>query len=155
MNLKLVEMTGKQFQEWLGSSLGDYVVDRIRSGESPDLAQKTAEESFRDLFPEGRPLPRHIVRMAVDATGTPVGMVWVGPRTDAPADEWWVWDVAVNEDVRGLGYGRQIMVLAEDEVRSHGGARLGLHVFGFNKVAQNLYESLGYQPTSIRMSKDL
>lgn len=155
MNLMLAEMTGKQFQAWLATGLADYVGDRIRSGESPDLARKTAEDSFRNLFPGGEPLPGHVVRIAVDAAGKSFGAVWVGPQADAPANEWWVWDIAVDENARGLGYGRQIMKLAEDEVRMRGGTRLGLHVFGFNKVAQNLYESLGYEPTSIRMSKDL
>lgn len=155
MNLKLVEMTGEQIRAWLRSSLEDYVGDRIRSGEAPDLARKTAEESFRDMFPGSRPQPGHVVRMAVDEVGMPVGTIWIGPQRDAPKSEWWVWDVVVDERLRGLGYGRQIMVLAEDEVRLRGGTRLGLHVFGFNTAARRLYESLGYEPTSIRMSKDL
>jgi ribosomal protein S18 acetylase RimI-like enzyme len=47
------------------------------------------------------------------------------------------------------------MLLAEDEARKRGATELGLNVFGTNAVARHLYESLGYNPTSIRMAKKL
>jgi ribosomal protein S18 acetylase RimI-like enzyme len=33
--------------------------------------------------------------------------------------------------------------------------RLGLHVFGHNEIARNLYETLEYRETNIRMEKSL
>ena len=47
------------------------------------------------------------------------------------------------------------MLLAEREATAKGATRLGLTVFGHNPVVRHLYESLGYQPVSIRMSKAL
>jgi ribosomal protein S18 acetylase RimI-like enzyme len=45
------------------------------------------------------------------------------------------------------------MELAEVEVARLGGTSIGLSVFGTNLRARRLYESLGYEPTSIRMRK--
>jgi ribosomal protein S18 acetylase RimI-like enzyme len=47
------------------------------------------------------------------------------------------------------------MFAAEDFVAAHGGTRIALNVFGTNRVARNLYESLDYQVRSVGMFKDL
>lgn len=38
---------------------------------------------------------------------------------------------------------------------NNGGQTLRLHVFGFNRIARDLSESMGYGANSIRMSKNL
>jgi ribosomal protein S18 acetylase RimI-like enzyme len=47
------------------------------------------------------------------------------------------------------------MRAAEDYVKSQGGTRLALNVFGPNTVARRLYESLGYKTMAIGMRKNL
>ncbi|WP_411731667.1 hypothetical protein [Paeniglutamicibacter sp.] len=47
------------------------------------------------------------------------------------------------------------MLLAEQKAKSAGAVELGLNVFGYNTGARKLYESLGYEPPSIRMAKPL
>ena len=47
------------------------------------------------------------------------------------------------------------MLLLEEELRERGIPRIGLNVFGRNAVARHLYESVGYQISSIQMSKDI
>ena len=47
------------------------------------------------------------------------------------------------------------MELAQADVKEKGFSRLGLHVFGHNKVARKLYESLGFETTNVVMSKGL
>lgn len=155
MKLALAPMKDSELQEWISSSLDDYIADRIESGEQPELARATAVDSFASLFPDGCVQDGHVVSKAVTEAGSTVGYVWIGPENDGPVAAWWVWDIAVTEGFRSRGYGRQIMELAETEVRDRGGQTLGLHVFGFNVIARELYESLGYQTTSIRMSKSL
>ena len=154
MILNLVPMNDSEFGDWIAVSLKDYIVDRIKSGESAELAKATASESFARLFPDGKPTAGHIVRKAVKDDGHAVGYVWVGPDSGDGTD-WWVWDIAVHVEHRGRGYGRKIMELAEATAVASGARSMGLHVFGFNTVARDLYESLGYAPTSIRMSKQL
>ena len=47
------------------------------------------------------------------------------------------------------------MLLGEEHARSHGARSLGLSVFGFNTGARGLYDSLGYETTSVKMLKKL
>jgi ribosomal protein S18 acetylase RimI-like enzyme len=73
---------------------------------------------------------------------------WNQEPTEA-GDDWY--DVEVAEDARGRGLGRRLMERAEDEGHRRDGTALGLNVFGPNTRARRLYESLGYEPTSIRV----
>jgi ribosomal protein S18 acetylase RimI-like enzyme len=61
----------------------------------------------------------------------------------------------VEENQRGKGYGKQAMLMIEEKARELGLNSIGLHVFGSNKVARSLYEAVGYEVTSVNMSKKL
>lgn len=61
----------------------------------------------------------------------------------------------IDADKRGRGFGRMAMVLGEEYARAQGAHALGLSVFGFNTGARGLYESLGYETTSVKMLKRL
>lgn len=87
--------------------------------------------------------------------GEAVGYLWVGQDATTDASAWWVWDIVINADRRGRGYGRTAMLLGEEYARSRGARTLGLSVFGFNTGARRLYESLGYETTSVKMLKKL
>jgi len=65
-----------------------------------------------------------------------------------------VYDIVIDEEFRGEGFGRSAMQAAEDYVKSQGGTRLALNVFGPNAVARGLYESLDYRIMKIGMRKD-
>jgi ribosomal protein S18 acetylase RimI-like enzyme len=54
-----------------------------------------------------------------------------------------------------MGYGRAAMRLAEHHAREAGARTLGLSVFGHNEGARGLYESVGYEPTTVKMRKQL
>jgi ribosomal protein S18 acetylase RimI-like enzyme len=47
------------------------------------------------------------------------------------------------------------MEWAQIDVKNKGFEQLGLHVFGHNKIARALYESLGFETTNMVMSKKL
>jgi GNAT superfamily N-acetyltransferase len=95
----------------------------------------------------------HLLRI-LDADGRPVGVLWVAPHPRRPAAGW-VYDIEVDEDRRGQGFGRAAMLAAEDVARSEGWTAIGLNVFGRNARARALYESLGYTVDSLQMTKVL
>ena len=147
-------MGSADLQRWFVSSKAEYLDDLLRAGETLDAAQSSVDESFERYFPAGVPAGGHMV-YSVISDGFPAGYLWIGPHNAAATSAWWVWDIAINADQRGLGLGRAAMLLAEEVVREHGGTTLGLNVFGFNTAARGLYESLGYETTSMRMLKRL
>ena len=88
------------------------------------------------------------------SSGRKIGHLWLGPAGGDP-ERWWVWDVMVDEEFRGRGYGRRAMLHAEELARENGASTLGLNVFGHNAVARKLYSTLGYGETSVQMRKEL
>ena len=147
---------------WIARSRADYEEARLRSGESAEIAAENARTSFERNFSGGRPAAGHLVHEVVavepgagaDDAGEVVGWIWVGPFAEG-SDAWWVWDVEIDEHHRGAGHGRAAMQLAEQQGARHGAVTLGLNVFGYNEVARRLYESLGYETTSLQMRKAL
>ena len=139
---------------WLVSIKTEYVLSRMKSGESAAEANSAADKSFALHFPSGK-LREHHLAYDVFADDEIVGYVWIGPQVDSKFDKWWVWDVEIFEPFRRRGYGRDAMILAEQKAKSAGAVELGLNVFGYNTGARSLYESMGYEPTSIRMTKIL
>jgi GNAT superfamily N-acetyltransferase len=67
----------------------------------------------------------------------------------------WLFEIVVDESVRGRGYGREALRLAEDEARSRGMTRIDLNVFAGNAVARSLYAGEGYAESSVHMGKPL
>ncbi|PPF38971.1 hypothetical protein C5B93_06100 [Rathayibacter sp. AY1A2] len=108
----------------------------------------------REVLP-GR-LPRRRARRAPRLRGRPRGRVALArPAPERTRGVGYVWDVQIDAAERGSGLGRAAMLLAESHVRSRGGSALALNVFGFNTAARALYESLGYETTSLQMRKPL
>jgi ribosomal protein S18 acetylase RimI-like enzyme len=99
--------------------------------------------------------PGHAVFDVLDDAGVTAGYLWIGPDTSDDAGAWWIGDILIDVDKRGRGLGRAAMILGEQYARAQGAHTHGLSVFGFNKDARGLYESLGYETTSIKMLKEL
>ena len=84
-----------------------------------------------------------------------VGLIWLRANTDRPTPSGFIFGLRIDEKFRGRGYGKQAMLLIEEKAREPGLKSIGLHVFGVNTVAQNLYEGSGYEITSLNMQKPL
>ncbi|MCQ1954482.1 N-acetyltransferase [Arthrobacter sp. zg-Y238] len=156
MTIELRVMPAERFAAWLEESRRGYEQSRIESGESTEVAAQKARAGFAASFPDGQIAPGQLVYdvVALDGNGasTVVGYLWISQTGDR-ADAWWVSDIEIHEDHRGKGYGRAAMQLAEGAAAKQGAATLGLNVFGYNTVAHDLYESLGYETVSTQMRK--
>jgi GNAT superfamily N-acetyltransferase len=155
MSVSLVPVAPEQFPSWRERSCAEYEADLIALGETPQEARQHAIDSMERAFPANVSTVSNAVFDLVDDTGEAVGYLWVGRDASSDITSWWVWDVVVDPAHRGKGLGRTAMQLAEDYARSQGALTLGLSVFGFNRVARGLYESLGYETTSVKMRKRL
>jgi ribosomal protein S18 acetylase RimI-like enzyme len=107
-----------------------------------------------DRLPQGPATPDMWLRIVVDAHGTDVGSLWLGWDPDR-SGTMFVWAVEIDEGFRGKGFGRAAMTSAEGLARDVGATAITLNVFGPNARARGLYESLGYDVTSVQMIKTL
>jgi len=154
MTTYLRPISDDELRTWLIAQREDYIEQRIQTGERPDEARRIADEQYAVLFPGGQPARGHVLSRLMD-DDTPVGWLWIGPRSPDHPEAFWVWEVVVDEQHRGRGLGRAAMLLAEEQARAAGAVELGLNVFGYNTVARALYESLAYETVSMQMRKQL
>jgi GNAT superfamily N-acetyltransferase len=155
--LRVDPMTDAELASYLQGSLEGYVRQRVDlGGERPELARRIAEEQYAGFFPDGVPAEGHVLFTGSDAgTGATVGRLWLHARHDGSGTSVWVFDVEVDEDRRGQGWGRALMTYAEQWARERGAGEIGLNVFGANTAARRLYTSLGYGERSVTMSRRL
>jgi ribosomal protein S18 acetylase RimI-like enzyme len=154
--VSLRPLTRAEFDEWLPRQLAAYAAQIAASGSMPEAdAWEKARRDTARAFSAGYDTPQQVL-FRVLAGEEPVGWLWLGvPGPDPDPLEAWVYDIEVDENHRGRGYGRAAMLLAETEARARGMTSLGLNVFGQNTVARALYESLGYDVTSLQMKKPI
>lgn len=84
-----------------------------------------------------------------------VGTMWLGRPRSGSRETWFVFDIEIDKEFRGNGFGRAAMEAAEEWTRERNGTRLGISVFGPNLAARSLYDSLGYEVMATSMFKDL
>ena len=153
--LRLLPMTDTEFTVFRAELITSYAAHHVEAGDwEPDEAEGRAAAEIDGLLPDGPGTAGMLVLVAENDSGERVGHVWIALGRSRP-EHAWIFDTEVNSGHRGNGYGRALLQAGEDQAREHGSSTIGLHVFGANKVARNLYESSGYQTTSVVMRKTL
>jgi ribosomal protein S18 acetylase RimI-like enzyme len=152
--LQLRSMTVAEFETFRARLVPEYAAAHVRAGNwAAGQAETLAARQLDDLLPAGPDTPGMLLLVASTSGGEPVGLVWVA--LDRRPGEAWIYDIQVNPEQRGKGYGRALLQAAEQEAAQHGSKAIGLNVFGTNTVARQLYESSGYEITAINMRKQL
>ncbi|MFF0374021.1 GNAT family N-acetyltransferase [Actinoplanes missouriensis] len=149
-DVRLEPMTEDQYQPWRSEDEAHFTQSLTASGQSPQEAAGNAADTYKDLLPQGFATPDNHFWYAFDGDRR-VGFLWIKVTRGTA----FIYNIAVEPDVRRRGYGRAIMLAAEDWCRDNGVTRIGLHVFAHNTGARALYEQLGFVETGRRMAKDL
>ena len=151
--IELRPLTDEEFAVYRERAVPEYAGELVRAR---DLDRRTALRSAEESFPPSlgalAEAGQGLFRARHD--GVDVGWLWLGPPPSGGSGLY-VFDVEVDEEHRGEGLGRAIMLAAEQVARQSGNDRLGLNVFGWNHRAESLYRSLGYEVMSTQMSKRL
>lgn len=148
-------MTDAEFDAWHQRAVESYAEQIARARGGPiEQARERARAADAQLLPDGRSTANHWLLMICDNGGASVGTLWIGPHAER-SDAAYIYAIDVDESRRGEGLGRAAMLAAEELVKAAGFQAIGLNVFGFNDVAQNLYTSLGYRVVATQMTKRL
>ncbi len=149
-------MTPEEFQLFSAESRARYVEDKINANDlKRDEAEKIADADFERILPNGYHSKDNFLYTLIDHSESNVGYLWYCVRGSSNIKKAFIADIMIREQFRGHGYGKQAMMLLEDDVKSKGLKHIGLHVFGFNDVAIHLYNSMGYRTTDLIMEKSL
>ncbi len=155
--LSLRPMNAEEFAAFRARLVIEYAADNVSAGRwlQADSLER-AEEATVSLLPMGLDTPNVLLMMAENSAGVEVGYIWIGLQREGGAVPGaWIYDIEVNQDQRGKGYGRALLQAGEEATRLAGVKTLGLNVFGKNTVARALYESAGYKIMAQQMSKEL
>jgi GNAT superfamily N-acetyltransferase len=126
--VRLRPMTDDEFVDYLDWVVDDYAAELERNGKAVgDAAADASRSSFASLLPSGVSTPEQELLIAEDPEeGARVGVLWFGPSTDDPTVAW-IYDVTIDPDRRGQGWGRAALRAFEGEARGHRHDRPGPH----------------------------
>lgn len=155
--LSVRSMTQAEFDEWQDALARRFAGAKVAAGTwTADEALAQARQANAALLPDGLATEGNLMLKGVRPDGTPVGRLWITLRhPQGVAGCAFLYDIEVEPEFRGGGYGRALLAAAEDAVREHGLTALELNVFGDNPVAIALYTSSGYTVITQQMRKAL
>jgi ribosomal protein S18 acetylase RimI-like enzyme len=150
--ITLEPMQQEDFDTMINTEIRGYAEDHVRNGNW--LAEGALERSKKEvdaLLPDGIHSKDQYLGSPLDEDVNKIGMLWVQVK-DQKA---FIYDFVINEAFRGKGYGKQALIALDDKLKAMNVESVGLHVFGDNISAQELYKKMGYQITGIHMKKEL
>lgn len=151
--VQLVPMQQEDFDPYLERGIREYADDHVRNGNwSAEEALERSRKQFEQLLPDGVHSKNQLLYSIIDETnGNKVGLLWVEVKNHSA----FIYDFIIDEAFRGKGYGKQALQALDEKLKSMNVEVVGLHVFGDNLAAQELYKKMGYQITDIQMRKTL
>jgi|UniRef100_UPI00404B0407 ribosomal protein S18 acetylase RimI-like enzyme len=153
MELQLQPMSDQDYTDWLADIIPEYAQEKVANGTwiEAESLQKS-RESINSLLPQGMTTENHyLFSLRLSESDERVGFLWFGRYEQAA----YLYDISIVKAHRRKGYGRQAMQLLEIAAAQHGFDQISLHVFGENRIARELYLSVGYVITDLTMRKKL
>jgi ribosomal protein S18 acetylase RimI-like enzyme len=153
MELQIQAMSESDYTDWLANIIPEYAQEKVANGtwsEAESLQQ--SRDSINSLLPQGLATAQHyLFSLRLEETNERVGFLWFGRHEQSA----YLYDISIAPAHRRQGYGRQAMQLLEVAAAERGFTQISLHVFGENRIARDLYLSVGYQITDLTMRKKL
>ena len=153
--VNLIPMDPADFDVYRERGIREYAEEHVKTGnwkESESLEKARAE--FDHLLPDGLQSKNEFIYSIVDeSTGQKMGILWVEIKMDETPRRAFGYDFIVYEEFRGKGFGKQALMALDEILKSKDVESMGLHVFGHNANAFELYKKMGFEVTNINMRK--
>ena len=155
--IRLELMCEDEYRTYRDAAVRGYAEDKQRSGDWASRDALTLSlQAFHRFAPAGLRTPdQHFFTVHDAATGAKVGWLWFQVRDDGVYRSAYLCDLVIFEECRRRGYGTACLGELDARARDLGVGRVGLHVFGHNTGAVELYGRCGYKVTVHAMAKDL
>jgi ribosomal protein S18 acetylase RimI-like enzyme len=151
--VKLIPMQQEDFESFLERGIREYADDHMRNGNWPaEGALERSKKEFEHYLPNGiDSKDQYLYSIIGEQGGNKIGILWVQVK-DQKA---FIFDFMIDESFRGKGYGKQALIALDEKLKSMNVESVGLHVFGDNVIAYELYKKMGFQITDVNMRKIL
>jgi ribosomal protein S18 acetylase RimI-like enzyme len=150
-------MTESEFKTYLAEDIKVLAEVNVRNGywDESDALEKS-KQAHDQLLPDGLATKdQYLFSIVEETNGEAVGVLWLEIKSNRPIPSAFIYDIRINEGLRGRGYGRQSLYAAENLLRSMNIKTLSLHVFADNTAAKKLYDKAGFAVISYNMRKNL
>ena len=121
MSLRLRPLREDELDAYVTHGRANYARDVHENGGAPtEIAETKAKADWSRLLPDGLSSPSQFIFAVEEAeTGERVGDLWFAERdTEFEGKVAFLYSIEIFEGFRGRGFGRQAMLLLEDEVRA-------------------------------------
>jgi ribosomal protein S18 acetylase RimI-like enzyme len=150
--INLVLMNSDEYQKYISSAIKSYAEEKVLAGNwNQEESISKAEAEYKRLLPNGEKTESNFLYTILDEAKT-IGVIWLAQLSE---NRGYIYDINILEEYQGFGYGKEAMKQIENVGKKLGMKKIGLHVFGHNKVARGLYDKLGYQTTNVLMEKEI
>ncbi|WP_409254091.1 GNAT family N-acetyltransferase [Bacillus sp. SCS-153A] len=150
--ITLKKMTSEEFDLYLDKAVNNYAKEKAAAGNwSKEEAVENSKKDFEQFLPNREESEDNYLFTIWDDKSS-AGVIWLSKIGE---DTGYIYDIIINEEHQGKGYGKQAMIEIEAVAKELGFSKIELHVFGHNQVAKGLYEQLNYEVTNIIMAKKL
>lgn len=159
-NIRLRRMNAAEYERFIERLIRDFAADKVQAGTwTEEEAPQLAEDSLHKYLPQGLDTPDAYLYVITlreqQADEQGIGIIWFN-ITDMPmGTEAFILEFWIEDAYQGQGYAKQTLQALDEEARKRGIRKIGLHVFGHNTRAFELYKKMGYVVTDIQMSKEL
>jgi ribosomal protein S18 acetylase RimI-like enzyme len=153
--ITLTPMNESDYRPYLESATVSYAQDRVNAGNWTEVeALERSRKEFEHYLPQGLQTEANFLFMLVNEAGQKVGHLWYSLNASKP-DSAFIYDFEIYEPFRRQGYATQALKALEAGAKLKGVKKLGLHVFGNNTAARELYKKAGYLETNVNMAKEI
>jgi ribosomal protein S18 acetylase RimI-like enzyme len=145
----LEPMQQEDFDRILEKEITDYAAEHVRNGNWPEEGSlERSRKEFETHLPQGIHTPDQYLWSVMEGNEK-VGFLWVQVKENKA----FIYDFVIHEEYRGKGYGKQALSAMDESLKSMDVLSVGLHVFGDNTTAQELYKKMGFEISGIHMRK--
>jgi ribosomal protein S18 acetylase RimI-like enzyme len=139
------------FERFLEREVRGYAAEHVRNGNWPaEGSLERSRKEFESLLPNGILSQNQYLWSICNGTEK-IGVLWVEVKNGKA----FIYDFVIEESFRSRGFGKQALTAMEEKLKAMEVESVGLHVFGDNVGAQELYKKMGFRITGIQMKKSL
>jgi ribosomal protein S18 acetylase RimI-like enzyme len=154
--MKMENMNEAEFDAFYEASLAWlFEIRAAETGLSLEEVQPRVEDELKERLPDGLKTPGNYFLNLKLEDGINAGYLWFAVREHFAKRRIFILEIKVLDEYRGNGYSKFMLNWLEEETKRLGFSEIGLHVLGNNRVARNLYEQMGYEPTSLYLAKKI
>ncbi len=151
MHVELLLKSKEEAKQFIDSSMTDYTKEIAKTY---DLSLEEAEViSKRQLHQalNAKGTETEVFTIVDASLNTGVGGIWIS--LNPTKNKVFVYQILINEKDRGKGYGKASLQQLDQYCKQKNYKQIELSVFGWNKVAFDLYLKSGYEIVRVAMKK--